>query len=668
MWYKNNYRRHLLDMHIEDWNDEFLSEFSPEDYYDNLKRAGITAPMIYFQSHVGYCYYPTKSGYMHKAFEGRENMMKRLVDLCHEGGMDVIGYYSPTYNNWAHDTHPSWRMLNQEGKSERELGNVRYGYCCPNNDEFRSFVKEQIHEMTEYFTFEGMFYDMPFWPHHCYCESCKNRWEKECGGELPTSKEDARWQLFEDKREEWIGDFAQFLTDETRKLLPNISVEQNYAYAALEKIDDISIGEKVNEACDYVGGDLHGDFLTQSFCCKFYYAVTHNQPFEYMTARCEPNLQTHTMTRTRDKLMLGVLLTYAHHGANLLIDAIDPVGTMNPKVYDLFGEINHQAKAYEPYLTGTMIQDVGIYYCMTGKTNLQGQDFNNYTGARNCVRTMTRNHIPAGIIATENKDKISNYSFVILSNPNHLSVDARAALIEYVSQGGVLYFSNTDEEELFDELIGGKCQGYTESNKTYVGALEEYVDLLEGFDEKYPLPFSAKLPIVQGIESEYIVSKMVLPYTVPEEKAFASIHSNPPGVKTDIPALVVKPYGKGKVIWSAAPIENEETFAYQNIMVNLIKRYSGSYFSFSSNAPQDVELIRFDDEEKQFIQINAVALNDGDIAVVHSPFKVFVKTSKTVKRIRCIGTMEEIAFEVVDGGICFLTKPLHIFDMYQIEV
>lgn len=52
-WYKNAYRRHLLDMHIEDWDDEFLSKFDPEDYVDNLKRAKIQAAMIYMQSHVG---------------------------------------------------------------------------------------------------------------------------------------------------------------------------------------------------------------------------------------------------------------------------------------------------------------------------------------------------------------------------------------------------------------------------------------------------------------------------------------------------------------------------------------------------------------------------------------------------------------------------------------
>ena len=34
MFYSKLYRRHLLDMHINDWNPEFLSRFSPEVYVD----------------------------------------------------------------------------------------------------------------------------------------------------------------------------------------------------------------------------------------------------------------------------------------------------------------------------------------------------------------------------------------------------------------------------------------------------------------------------------------------------------------------------------------------------------------------------------------------------------------------------------------------------------
>ena len=59
-WYSDRYRRHLCDMHIDAWDESFLSKFSPEEYLENLRIAHVNAPMIYFQSFAGWCYYPTK--------------------------------------------------------------------------------------------------------------------------------------------------------------------------------------------------------------------------------------------------------------------------------------------------------------------------------------------------------------------------------------------------------------------------------------------------------------------------------------------------------------------------------------------------------------------------------------------------------------------------------
>ena len=37
-WYQNDYRRYLCDMHIADWDESFLSQFSAEEYFQNLKK------------------------------------------------------------------------------------------------------------------------------------------------------------------------------------------------------------------------------------------------------------------------------------------------------------------------------------------------------------------------------------------------------------------------------------------------------------------------------------------------------------------------------------------------------------------------------------------------------------------------------------------------------
>ncbi|MCL2160102.1 MAG: alpha-L-fucosidase, partial [Oscillospiraceae bacterium] len=230
MWYTKSYRRNLVDMHIDDWSPEFLSEFSVDDYYDNLKSGKIQSPMIYLHSHVGHCYWPTKTGHMHSALSGREDLIKRLIDKCRAGGMDAVGYYSLIFNTYEEDRHPEWRIQDSEGKSPRQKGG-RYGMCCPNNMEYRKFVFSQIEEIAEYFVLDGMFYDMTFWPEICRCEECKKRFKREEGGELPQNIDwhDETWLSFERKRREWLGEFAMAVTNESKRLMPEVSVEHNYA-------------------------------------------------------------------------------------------------------------------------------------------------------------------------------------------------------------------------------------------------------------------------------------------------------------------------------------------------------------------------------------------------------------------------------------------------------
>lgn len=190
MWYSDLYRRHLLDMHIEDWDPIFLSQFSPEEYVKNLRTARINYAMLYLQSHVGLCYYPSASGCVHAHFQKHPDLMKRTVDLCHREGIRVCGYYSLMYNTREHDRHPDWRMVRADGTSIRagELQKrtmvcappkgYRYGNCCPNNPEYRSFTLTQVDELLDYFDLDALFFDMPFWINTCYCEHCRAAYGK----------------------------------------------------------------------------------------------------------------------------------------------------------------------------------------------------------------------------------------------------------------------------------------------------------------------------------------------------------------------------------------------------------------------------------------------------------------------------------------------------------
>ncbi len=656
MWYEKVYRRHLCDMHIEDWNDEFLREFSPEEYLSCLKAAHIQNAMLYFQSHVGYCYYPTESGHMHRAFIGREDAMKRLAAACRREGIFVTGYYSLNYNTWAHDQYPAWRMVQASGLSRRAESNDRYGLCCPNNPDYRAFVFEQMKEMNDYFEFDGMFFDMPFWPHMCYCEHCKKRWAEEVGGELPVeiNWNSPAWLLHMKKRREWMGEFAQIVTREMKRLRPGVSVEHNFA-SAVVKDPMNGCAEEVNEACDYAGGDLYGGILEQSFTCKFYRNITKNQPFEYMFSRCTPNLSCHTTTKSPDQMAAAIGLTAAHHGATLVIDAIDPVGTMDRRVYERIGAEFAREMPYEKYFTGEMAADVGVYFSLRSKFRRNGRNFSNEDGCVNTVKNLIVHHIPVGV--TGSFAPIEDYQAIVAPCLTEEDSACVPRLTEYVRSGGTLYFSGTECPALLEALLGARVIGEKNVKMTYV-APAEGMDF-GWYNARYPLPFAGPAPLVETAP-EGVLATLTFPYTGADEAPFASIHSNPPGMATSFPALIERPFGKGRVIWSALPLENESNEEYRRLLLKLLKVQP----SIASDASSDTELVLFQDEKG--LTLSAVTLSEEYEIRPADSFTVSLLCERKPAKVVLLPDEQPVDFTWDGERVSFTVDRFHVYAIYRV--
>ncbi|MBO5106597.1 MAG: alpha-L-fucosidase [Clostridia bacterium] len=666
MWYKNSYRRHLMDMHINDWGEDiFLRDFDPEVYCDNLKAANIKSAMIYLQSHVGFCHYPTKVGHTHPAFLEKPDAMKRLTDLCHQNNIDVTAYYSINYNNIEAEAHPNWMIVPMKGDAELEFGGDRYGLCCPNNPDYREFVKTQIKEMLEYADFDGLFFDMPFWRYPCHCKHCTEKWKAVYGTEMPNERDTKEWDNYIAIKEIWTGEYAKEYYDYAKSIRPDLVIYYNYACVMLPA-DEFLSSEVLNDSQDFASGDLYRGFLTQSFTCKYFDAVTTNKPFEYMTGRCDPGLACHTVTKSDDKLKLAAMLTVAHHGANFFIDAIDPKGTMDSRFYNKLGEVYREAEKYEPYMgSGDLIADIGVYYCIEGRGMNVKSEFGTYNATFAASENLIRKKIPFSVFSQRTINQISKYKALIMANPRFTNDNTISKLKKYVENGGILYFSGSDDPKLLKEFLNAEVTGYTHSAYTYLAPKPDYEELLGGFNAEYPLACQSKLPFVSGVEDMEILATITLPYINKDDPdAFASIHSNPPGTPTDYPGLVIKNYGKGKVIWSAAGIEAKTIKAYREILVNLLNYAGLGELSVTANASPNVEIIAF--KNPNSITLSAVYITDDEDTEIQSPFEIRLKCCGA-KSVKLLPTNEEIPFIQNGEFITFKTRELNIFDMYEIR-
>ncbi|MBQ9115567.1 MAG: alpha-L-fucosidase [Clostridia bacterium] len=677
-WYSRNYRRHLCDMHIEDWDDSFLSRFSPEEYVENLKHAKITNAMIYLQSHVGLCYYPTKTGVMHKALVGNEDVIRRLIQLCHKEGIAVTGYYSLNYNTREHDRHPEWRMLTDKGISQRECVYAnseealafastkawRYGLCCPNNREYNEFTYRQIDEILDYFELEGLFFDMPFWPHTCYCHSCRARWAAEVGGEMPIHPTvgGAEHRAILRKKHQWMGEWIGRVTDYVRSRAPGLSIEHNFA-SGIAGDANLGCGEEVAAACDFLGGDLYGGIINHSLACKFYKNITPNAPFDYMFSRCKPALRSHTLTKTEDEMRTEIMLTAAHHGATMVIDAIDPVGTMDSRVYQRIGKIFTEQERYEPYFDGVMAEDVGLYYSIKSRFGHHGESYENKRSAISLCTTLIGEHIPFGV--TGGYHSLKGYKAVILPMLTDLDEKDFERITEYVRGGGRVYISGAEAPELLSKLLSAEVKGRTESRNIYLSPTDEGKEHFLDFNKVYPLPFEGSAPILSFSGNYRVLATLTLPYTGDKDAEFVSIHSDPPGKETEHPAVVEAELGAGSVIWSAVPIEAEEIYEYRKIFFSLLSRLLPDYRpSFKAQAPEEAEITLFDSGE--YLTLNVVTVDERPINRLINSFEVSVKTDHKPRSVKLLPEGEDIDFSYEDGYVTFKVRPFTCFDMYCI--
>ena len=694
-WYQGSYRRNLVDMHIEAWDESFLSKLDPKVYVEMLKTANVQSAMVYANSHIGYCYWPTKSGEMHRGLRGKD-IFGQITSLCRKEGMDVIAYYTLIFNNWAYDHDPSWRILYNGGTPSRDIPPLgRYGVVCPNNAGYRAFIEAQVTELLTAYALEGIFFDMTFWPGVCYCAACKDRYAREVGGEMPPviDWQDPKWVAFQEKREEWRVDFAAFATGTAKRLRPEITVEHNSAPLTQPWFVGTTLG--LRDYNDYIGGDLYGGFAEQSFICKLYRSISRGRPFEFMTSRCYPGLRDHTTLKSREMLEIHTFLAMAHNGAFFFIDAIDPVGTQNRRVYERMGEIFRRSQAYEPYLGGEMCQDIGVYFSLDAKmnfedngqpANLGGWNMPHFNAALGATKTLREKHIPFGVISRNNLEDTSGYRVMVLPNVLMLSEEEAAVLRRFVEHGGALYASGQTDLTHLGDLFGIKTEGLTAETVTYIAPTPQGKGLLPDVDPAYPLSIIGPTTSLDGSEpgggvgsgrqvkaraanAADVMATLTLPYTDPADtRKMASIHSNPPGIPTDLASVVYRRYGKGRVLWVAAPIETAEQEPHKSVFAHIVRTLVDGPLSFEVDASLAVEMTLFHQPDKKRYLISLI--NEQELL---PPVPVI----KAVVRVRLDGRKAKQALLLPDeaplpaamkGGYAEIVVPdLRIFQMLALD-
>ncbi|AEF81360.1 alpha-L-fucosidase [Leadbettera azotonutricia] len=675
-WHKKNYRRNLVDMHINAWDPEFMSQFDPKAYVDCMVAANVSCCMVYANSHAGYAYWPAPDGNQHPGLKGRD-IFGEVVDLCHKNNIEVIAYYTLIYDNWAYNRDPVWRIVQADGTSgmEHEDENQgRYGLACPNSEGYREFTKKQVTDLVTKYEFESIFFDMTFWPSVCYCPNCKGRFEKEIGGVMPRiiNWKDDKWNAFQDKREKWLNEFAFYCTNIVKGLKPQVTV--NHQYSLITQSWIRGVVEDHTDPCDYVGGDFYAGTTEQGLICKLFNSLSGS--FEFHTSRCI-GLGDHTTIKTMEHLKLQSCIALAHNGAFLFIDAIDPVGTMNLDFYKKMGIILKEFQEYETYLGGSIIADTAILYDMWSKFDFHdsgksvmdptAQKMPHLDAVVSAARCLKEKHIPYTVIGRRNlKNAIAKYKVIIMPDILRLSDEAAEDIRAFVKAGGKVYASGHSGLSRLGDVFGIEYLGETTQRLTYLAPTDKGKKYLADSSAKYPLALNTEQQIVKALPAAEVLATQTLPYTERTDTGcFASIHSNPPGKATGNPALVKNNFGKGRIIWAAGPIESHGQNFQDKAFIACIEDLLDNAKSVEFEAPVSTEAICFAQDDGIIISV----LNTQAVlppVTVHDLHIALDLKGKQCARVLLLPGKKELAFTEAGGKIKFDMPPLELFHMFKV--
>lgn len=704
--YHQTYRRTLLDMHIPDWDPRFLSEYEPEKLADLYASSNISGVLFYCKSHMGLNYWPAPVGGIHPAARGRD-LVGEMLSALRARGIAPGAYHSVIFDNWAMEHHPEWAIVPATTLKgyDSHLFNPRYGTACANQPKYREYEKAQIGALLDRYDFDALWIDMCFWTGVCVCARCRERFRAEEGEDIPVAVDWASpaWSRFQTARERWLEEMTVEFIETAEAARPGIAVTHNLAAGMYGWF----WGHKLHWGRHdrFVAADIYGGRDEQLLISKALIHLGKEQPAEFMTSRCV-NLRNHTALKSEHMMLVEALATTAHGCAFLFIDAIDPRGTVNPGVYERVGRIFDETARYEQFLGGDPVEDVAIYYSddsrvLPSDNGALLQDVTSrrdelphlqaVTGAGTALQGA---HILFGVVTKNDLPNLARYRVVVVPDAIRMSDDELAALRSYVKEGGCLYASGrtsllgTDGVLRPDfglaDVFGAHAAETEHGGAIYLRALspmllqatfpEQYLGF--GFPSGNSGSYSGEhlgMPRLGTVYEGTALATLNLPYGYPSPgsrsaRDFASIHSSPPWDDLEIPSVVENDFGRGKCIYSVAPIETESIEGARKAFMAIVRHLLDGPPTLSSDTSPDVWLTAFDQTERHRVVISALCYRtDTRPAPFRLRFTYRLSPGTTCTAVRAAPSGSPVPFSYEDGAVTVAVDAVDLFGMYLLE-
>jgi hypothetical protein len=627
-WFRTVKRTYLLDFQMPDSADQMplgqprnLRDIDPERIVHQLHEHGVQAVYVHAKDNQGNCYYDTQLGHKHTGI-GDRDLMREFSAACRSVGMKSLYYVQLSRERRANEDR-LYAARNFDGSPvigadpTPQMPSLEERPVACLNGPFREYQLAIIRELSTNYDFDGFWLDAFGWwgrTNPCYCDFCKAKYRTDVGASLPApdDKESAGWKRYLTWRRRLNHLIMHELEDAARSANPHLSLTHNgsgtQTWADWEHCD----------RDDYVTHEYHYQegLGNLSLLCNKQRALHPDTPFEIeiwrFFTRGGGNMFRGYQVRPPAMHQTEMATVLAHGGFPQYYDQINPDGSLDRRSLAVMKEAFDFVQEREPWLDA---DDRRVPYCglvWSKATDGYAQPAHgraHMAALEGAYYALMEAHLPMEVLADRQvaAGDFRSHKAVVLPNAECLSSAEVAALEAYVRGGGGLVATHRtslcDERGAPRAAFGlGELFGleYLEPATYLYSFVQAEVEhpVNDGLELNWPrtlwrLP-QAKVRLRQdaaGAGSKE--APEALAWIVNPMRGFHMGH--PPAERTPHPSIVVRCYGKGRVVYFAAPID--QAYAeyghpdHARWLVNAVRWAAGEAPAVEVEAPSTVEAV-----------------------------------------------------------------------------
>lgn len=670
-WFRKSPRVFLLDFQFPDPLDQsvpgmphFLQKFDTEGILDQVTAARANVIVVHAKCSQGNAYYNTQVAHKHSDL-GARDLMKEFSTLCRARSLTVLFYVALSWERRSFLSHPERQERNAQGQGViyankhplRAAGEERYLVCM--NGPHRQYTKDILAELSRGYDFDGFWLDQFSWLvrfNPCYCSACEASYRRDTGRRLP------RGSLASEEGRHYIRwrralntEILHELVDNVHSINPMLTVTHNGSGLYAGSDWDFCDSE------DYTSHEFrhHEGQANLSLMCRKNWALKPETPFEIETWRFAmgpPGTAREYQVRPTPALLTEMAAVVAHSGFPQYYDQVRHDGTLVPRSLEALKPAFQQVEARQPWsgrghpvpFAAILWSKATDVYAPVGKHPSQNARALHAEGIEGIHHGLIESHIPVGVLTERDaaRRQWRGARVILAPDVECLPSSCVAALETYVSEGGGLVVTGRTSLRNEDGTLRDNFALAHLLGMDFVG-MTKYLYTYLILDQRHPvtehLPMGFPMSVFETLQVKGRTHKGVSTLGTIVDPMPGAYWGFPPDIRTTgVPALTVRDYGKGRVVYAGASLGSiYKRFSHadtRQLIVDAVMWAAKGEPPVSAVAPETVEVIPWRDEQRKQTIVHLVNRTgagpaQGSGLVVHEAIPVHDITVEIAKEL-----------------------------------